>query len=64
LWSAGTVVLTIGVALIHAGREGADPIAAVGSFILVAAMLVFAVFVFRPAAADRNRASLVLTPAE
>jgi hypothetical protein len=64
LWGVGTVVMTIGVAAIHAGRTGGDPIAAVGSFIIVASMLLFAVLVFRPAMADRSPRPSVLAPAE
>jgi peptidoglycan/LPS O-acetylase OafA/YrhL len=63
VWSVGTVVLTIAVAIIHLGNPAADPIAAVGSLIVLAAMVLFAVLVYRPAAADRG-ASVALTPAE
>lgn len=63
VWSVGTVVLTIAVAIIHLGNPAADPFAAVGSLIVLAAMVLFAVLVYRPAAADR-RASIALTPAE
>src|SRR3974390_1948716 len=34
VWIVGTVILAIGVALVHTGHESADPIAAVGSFIV------------------------------
>ena len=33
--------MAIGVALVHTGRAGGDPIAAIGSFIVLAAMLTF-----------------------
>src|SRR4051795_8297124 len=63
VWSFGTVVLTIAVAAIHMGYEVADPVAAVGSLIVLAAMLLFAVLVFRPTLGMRT-AGVLLTPAE
>jgi hypothetical protein len=47
LWSAGTVILTIAVAAIHLGYTAADPITAIASLVVLAAMLLFAYFVFR-----------------
>jgi cbb3-type cytochrome oxidase subunit 1 len=47
IWIAGTIVLAIGIALVHTGRPGGDPIAAVGSFIVLADMLLFAWLVFK-----------------
>src|SRR5512135_2685647 len=41
IWIAGTIILAIGVGLVHTGHEVGDPIAAIGSFIVLAAMLVF-----------------------
>ena len=64
VWSLGTVVLTIGVAAIHMGYEAADPIAGVGSLIVLGAMLLFAVLVFRPRLGTRMTSAAVLTPAE
>lgn len=61
-WSLGTVVLTIGVAALHMGYEAAEPAAAVGSLIVLAAMVLFAVLVFRPAMAERPAPGLA--PAE
>jgi hypothetical protein len=46
VWVAGTIVMTIGVALLHSGRGNADPIAAIGSLILLADVLLFAWLVF------------------
>lgn len=63
MWSFGTVVLTIAVAIIHLGNPAADPVAAVGSLIVLAAMVLFAVLVYRPAAADRH-ASIALASTE
>jgi hypothetical protein len=64
VWSFGTGVLTIAVAAIHMGYEAADPAAAVGSLIVLAAMLLFAVLVFRPTLGTRMTSAAVLTPAE
>jgi hypothetical protein len=64
LWSVGTVVLTIAVAAIHLGYVAADPIAGVASFLVLAAMLLFGYFVFRPAAAAARGPATRLTPAE
>jgi cbb3-type cytochrome oxidase subunit 1 len=63
IWSVGTVVLTIGVAAIHLGYEAAEPVTAMASFIVLAAMLLFAYLVFRPSSAFAERI-VRLTPAE
>jgi hypothetical protein len=47
IWIAGTVILTVGVGLIHTGRSVGDPIAAVGSFIALADMVFFGWLVVR-----------------
>jgi peptidoglycan/LPS O-acetylase OafA/YrhL len=47
IWIAGTVVMAIGVGLVHTGHVSGDPIAAAGSFIVLAAMLMFGWLVFR-----------------
>ena len=64
VWSFGTVGLTVAVAAIHMGYEAADPIAAVASLIVLAAMLLFAVLVFRPSLGTRMTSAAVLAPAE
>src|SRR5215204_2447715 len=48
VWSFGTVVLTFAVAANHMGYDAADPVAAVASLIVLAAMLLLAALVFRP----------------
>jgi FtsH-binding integral membrane protein len=40
-WIVGTVVMTVGVGLVHTGHSAAEPLAAVGSLIVFAAMLLF-----------------------
>jgi hypothetical protein len=49
VWIAGTVVLTIGVAALHLGNPGAEPIAIIGSLLVLVGIVLFAVLVFRPA---------------
>ncbi|MBX3596360.1 MAG: hypothetical protein KF874_02210 [Rhizobiaceae bacterium] len=41
VWIFGTVILTIGVGMVHTGRAGGDPIAGIGSIIVVLAMVQF-----------------------
>lgn len=64
LWSAGTVVLTIAVAAIHLGYTAADPVAGIASLIILAAMLMFAYSVFRPARLVEPGPTVRMTPAE
>jgi hypothetical protein len=47
IWIAGTVILTIGVGLVHTGHAIGDPIAAVGSIVVLADMLLFGWLVLR-----------------
>lgn len=56
-WIAGTVVLVAGVGLIYTGHPEADPIAAVGSFIILFSMLMFAWILYR-----RERTEPVKSP--
>jgi hypothetical protein len=64
LWSVGTVILTIAVAAIHLGYTAADPIAAIASLVVLAAMPLFAYFVFRPATSVASGPAVRMTPAE
>jgi cbb3-type cytochrome oxidase subunit 1 len=56
IWIVGTVILSIGVALVHTGHGIGDPIAAVGSFVVLAGMLLFGWLVFRSAGAAQSLA--------
>jgi hypothetical protein len=47
IWVVGTVVMTIGVGLVHSGHDGGEPIAGVGSLVILADMILFAYLVFR-----------------
>lgn len=46
----GIVVMIPGVALIHSGMDAGEPLAGVGSILVVSAMLLFSVIVFRATA--------------
>ena len=48
IWIAGTIIMTIGVGLVHSGHEIGDPIAAVSSLVVLADTLLFGWLVFRP----------------
>jgi peptidoglycan/LPS O-acetylase OafA/YrhL len=48
VWIAATVLLTVGVALVHSGHSTGEPIAAVGSLVILADMLLFGWLVYRP----------------
>lgn len=64
VWSLGTVVLTIAVAAIHLGYPSADPFAGLASLIVIAAMLLFGYFVFRPGVFASPGPAARMTPAE
>jgi len=52
VWIAGTIILAIGVGLVHTGHAIGDPIAAVASFVALFGMLLFGWLVFRGERAD------------
>jgi len=63
VWIAGTIIMTIGVGLVHSGHEIGDPIAAVSSLLVLADTLLFGWLVFRRETAEMtSQASTV--PAE
>jgi hypothetical protein len=47
IWIVGTIILTIGVGLVHTGHQSGDSIAAIGSLIVLAGMLLFGWLVLR-----------------
>ena len=47
VWIVGTITMTIGVGLVHTGCETGDPLAAIGSPAVLAAMLMFGWQVYR-----------------
>jgi cbb3-type cytochrome oxidase subunit 1 len=65
-WIVSTVVMVVGVALIHSGHEVGEPIAAVGSFGVLFAMLLFGRLVARRrrGAEGNVTARAALAPAE
>ena len=62
-WTFGTVLMTIGVTAIYSGYPEFEPLATVGSLVVLAAMATFAIVVFLPAPAANTVASR-MTPAE
>ncbi len=62
-WIAGTVVMTVGIALLHTGNAAGEPFAAGGSVAALAAMLLFGWLLYR---CESARAGLraVEAPAE
>jgi peptidoglycan/LPS O-acetylase OafA/YrhL len=62
IWIVGTVILTVGVGLIHTGYPIGDPFAAIGSLIVLASMIQFGWLVVRRERAGSMSASAV--PAE
>ena len=63
VWIAGTIIMTIGVGLVHSGHQIGDPVAAVSSLLVLADTLLFGWFVFRrePAEMTSQRSTV---PAE
>jgi drug/metabolite transporter (DMT)-like permease len=53
-WLVGTVVMAIGVGLVHTGTEAGDPLAAGGSLIVFASALLFAWLLFRTERTDAS----------
>ena len=47
IWIVSTIVLSVGIALVHTGHKIGDPIAAVGSLIVLADAVLFTWLVFR-----------------
>jgi hypothetical protein len=62
-WIVATIILTIGVGLVHSGHAIGDPIAAVASLVVLADALLFGWLVFRggPTELTRRRSAV---PAE
>ncbi len=52
IWIVATVILTIGVGLVHSGHQIGDPIAAVSSLLVLADTLLFGWLVFSPEPAE------------
>ncbi len=55
VWIAGTVVMAVGVGMIHAGNPAGEPIAALSSVVVLGDTLLFAALVF---AGGRVRAAV------
>lgn len=53
VWIVATAILDVGVGLVHTGHPNGDPIAAIGSFIVLADMVLFGWLVYRTEAAAK-----------
>ena len=62
IWIVSTVVMAIGVGLVHKGHPAGDPIAAIGSFAIFADAILFTWLVFqvRPAEGHASRVAVRL----
>ena len=63
VWIVGTITMTIGVGLVHTGHDAGEPLAAIGSLVVLAAVLMFGWQVYRcerGIAGERN----AISPAE
>jgi cbb3-type cytochrome oxidase subunit 1 len=47
IWIIGTIFLTVGVAMLHAGNKAGEPFAGIGSFVLLGDMVLFGWLVVR-----------------
>jgi hypothetical protein len=63
IWIASTVILTIGVGLAHTGHAVGDPVAAIGSILILGDMLLFGWLVIRREAIELDTRRSVM-PAE
>jgi len=63
IWCVGTIVMAIGVGLVHTGHEAGDPLAAIGSLIILAGMLTFGWIVFKQERAPAKQQPM-MAPAE
>src|SRR5258708_40150295 len=63
IWIAGTIVLTIGVALVHSGHQIGDPLSAASSLLVLAETFLFGWLIFRRDPAELSRPTLT-APAE
>jgi hypothetical protein len=61
IWIVGTITETIGLGLVYTGHEAAEPMIAVGSLILFAAMLIFGWLVFQCERDRRRQRNAILT---
>ena len=63
VWIAGTIVMAIGVGLVPTGHQVGEPLAALGSFAVFAAMLMFGWLIFRSARQSASEPTAIM-PAE
>jgi len=59
VWILGTVIITIGVGMVHTGHPAGDPIAAIGSLVVVVGMLQFGWIVLKQRSEEPHSATTV-----
>lgn len=64
IWCIGTIVMAIGVGLVHTGHEVGDPIAALASLLVLAGMLMFGWLVVKTERAPAKQQEKAMQPAE
>jgi peptidoglycan/LPS O-acetylase OafA/YrhL len=64
IWSIGTIILAVGVGLVHTGHEAGDPIAAIGALLVLADMLMFGWLVVKCERAPAQQDRQAMQPAE
>jgi peptidoglycan/LPS O-acetylase OafA/YrhL len=64
IWIVATLVLAVGIALVHSGHGIGDPIAAVSSLVVFVDMILFGWLVFRSSPADQATADRLAVAAE
>lgn len=64
IWCFATIVLAVGVGLVHTGHMAGDPIAAIGSLLILADMLMFGWLVVKTERAPATQEQQAMQPAE
>ena len=64
IWIVATIILAVGVALVHSGRPAGDPIAAGSSIVVFADMVLFGWLVFRTRKTVQQAPDRLAAPAE
>ena len=64
IWIVATIILAVGVALVHSGQAAGDPIAAGSSIVVFADMVLFGWLVFRTRKTAQQAPDRLAVPAE
>jgi peptidoglycan/LPS O-acetylase OafA/YrhL len=63
-WIVGTAIMAVGVGLVHTGHEVGDPVAAVGSIIVLVAMLLFGWLLVRCEHRSTGEQNVIISPSD